>query len=90
MERFRKELIVNDEKRIFEFSKMRNMNGVKFFVTSFDSNQKPISFSLKESGERGGWKLAPGALRWLYAIETELSDAIIELDMSSPKASVKK
>lgn len=51
------------------------MNGEKFFITSKDSNQKPISFSLKPAGE-GKWKLMPGSLRWLYAIETELSNAI--------------
>jgi hypothetical protein len=90
MERFRKEIAVNDEKRMFEFNKMRNMNGVKFFITSFDEKQKPISFSVKQTGERGNWKLTPGALRWLYAIENELSDAIIEVDMPSQKTSVKR
>ena len=77
MESFKKEIIVNNETRLFEFSKMKNMNGVKFFITSKDSNQKPIAFSLKQT-DRGNWKLTPGSLRWLYDIETELSDAIIE------------
>jgi len=77
MERFKKEITVNNEPRVFEFSKMKNMNGVKFFITSKDSKQKPIAFSLRESGQ-GNWKLTPGSLRWLYDIEGELSNAIRE------------
>ena len=77
MERFKKEITVNNEKRLFEFNRMRNMSGEKFFITSKDSNQKPIAFSLKETDE-GKWKLVPGSLRWLYDIEVELSNAIRE------------
>jgi hypothetical protein len=77
MERFNKEILVNNEKRVFEFSRMKNMSGVKFFITSKDANQKPISFSLTQSGE-GNWKLMRGSLRWLYDIESQLSDAILE------------
>jgi len=77
MERFRKEITVNNEVRVFQFNRMTSMSGVKFFITSTDSNQKPIAFSLKQT-DRGNWKLTPGSLRWLYDIETELSDAIIE------------
>jgi hypothetical protein len=77
MDRFKKEITVNNEARLFEFSKIKNMIGVKFFITSKDANQKPISFSLRESSE-GKWKLTPGSLRWLYDIEMELSNAIIE------------
>lgn len=77
MDRFKKELSVNNDKRLFEFTRMKNMNGVKFFVTTEDSNKKPIAFSLKQTGE-GNWKLFPGALRWLYDIEKDLSDAIID------------
>ena len=80
MERFKKEINVNKEPRVFEFLKMKNMNGVKFFITSIDSKQKPIAFSLKE-GEEGDWKLTPGSLRWLYDIEGELSNAILERQM---------
>jgi hypothetical protein len=76
MERFIKEITVNDELRVFEFNRMKNMNGVKFFITSKDSKQKPIAFSLTES--EGKWKLTPGSLRWLYDIEIELSNAILE------------
>lgn len=77
MERFKKEITVNNEKRLFEFLRMKNMNGVKFFITTVDSNKKPVGFSLKQTGE-GNWKLLPGALRWLYDIESELSKAIID------------
>ena len=82
MERFRKEILVNNESRLFEFLRMKNMNGVKFFITSMDSNQKPIAFSVVQTSE-GKWKLLPGALRWLYAIESELSDAILETRVKS-------
>ena len=78
MERFKKDISVNNAPRTFEFSKMKNMNGVKFFITSTDAKQKPIAFSLAENDE-GKWKLFPGSLRWLYEIESELSDAILEM-----------
>jgi len=77
MERFKKEITVNNEPRVFEFNLMKNMNGVKFFITSKDAEQKPIAFSLTEK-EKGNWKLTPGSLRWLYDIEIELSNAILE------------
>jgi len=80
MERFKKDISVNNEPRTFEFKKMKNMNGVKFFITSTDAKQKPIAFSLKETDE-GSWKLFPGSLRWLYEIEGELSDAILQMQM---------
>jgi hypothetical protein len=80
MDRFRKEITVDNETRLFEFSRMKDMSGVKFFITSKDSNQKPIAFSLKETGE-GNWKLSPGSLRWLYGIESELSNAILDTRM---------
>ncbi len=75
MERFKKEITVDNEKKLFEFSRMKDMSGVKFFITSTDANKKPIAFSLKQTGD-GNWKLTPGSLRWLYGIEVELSDAI--------------
>jgi hypothetical protein len=80
MERFKKDITVDNEPRVFEFMRMKNMNGVKFFITSKDSKQKPIAFSLTETGE-GNWKLTPGSLRWLYDIEGELSNAIVETQM---------
>ena len=78
MERFKKDISVNNEPRAFEFRKMKNMSGVKFFITSTDAKQKPIAFSLKETDE-GKWKLFPGSLPWLYEIESELSDAIRQM-----------
>jgi hypothetical protein len=54
---------------------MENVNGVKFFITSKDEKKKPISFSLTRAKE-DTWKLNPGSLRWLYEIESQLSDAI--------------
>ena len=82
MERFKKEILVNNEIRVFDFLRMKNMSGVKFFITSTDSNKKPIACSLKETDE-GTWKLVPGSLRWLYAIESELSDAILDTRVAS-------
>ena len=80
MERFKKDINVNSEPRAFEFNKMKNMSGVKFFITSTDGKQKPIAFSLKET-EEGKWKLLPGSLPWLYEIESELSDAILQMQV---------
>jgi len=80
MERFKKDISVNKEPRAFEFNKMKNMNGVKFFITSTDAKQKPIAFSLEQTDE-GKWKLFPGSLRWLYEIESELSDAILQMQV---------
>ena len=75
MERFSKQIAIGTEERKFEFTRMENVNGVKFFITSKDENKKPISFSLTRAKENT-WKLLPGSLRWLYAIEAQLSDAI--------------
>ena len=77
MNRFIKEISVGNEIKRFEFNRMKNMSGEKFFITSIDSKQKPIAFSVKETAD-GHWKLLPGALRWLYDIEVELSNAIRE------------
>jgi len=80
MERFSKEIAVGKETRMFVFTRMENVNGVKFFVTSNDENKKAISFSLMRRKE-DGWKLLPGSLRWLYAIEPELAAAIVDTRM---------
>jgi hypothetical protein len=72
---FSKEIEVGNETRVFLFTRMENVNGVKFFITSNDENNKPISFSLTRA-KQGNWKLMPGALRWLYDIEGQLADAI--------------
>ncbi len=76
METFTKQIVVGTESRLFEFKRLENVNGVKFFIISKDEKNKPISFSLLRSKENT-WKLTPGSLRWLYDIESQLSDAII-------------
>lgn len=81
MERFTKEIEVGNEMRSFEFKRMENVNGVKFFITSKDEKKKPISFSLRR-GVENKWKLMPGSLRWLYDIESQLSDAIQDTQMN--------
>ena len=75
MERFVKEIEVGNENRLFEFTRMENVNGVKFFITSKDEKKKPSSFSLVRAKD-DNWKLNPGSLRWLYGIESQLADAI--------------
>lgn len=77
MDSFSKEIVVDNESRMFQFQRMENVNGVKFFITSKDEKNKPFSFSLRR-GLENKWKLMPGSLRWLYAIESQLSDAIID------------
>ena len=77
MERFSKQITLGDEQRLFEFTRLENINGVKFFITSVDENKKPFSFSVKRK-DGNHWKLMPGAQCWLYEIEDELSNAITE------------
>ena len=76
MDRFKTEITVDNKQRLFEFTRMKNMSGVKYFITSMDANQRPIAFSLVQA-DKGNWKLMPGSLRWLYDIETALSNAIL-------------
>ena len=78
MDRFLKEIEVDKKLRQFSFTRMENVNGEKFFITSKDTNQKPMSFSLRQNNHTGSWKLALGSPRWLYDIEEELSNAIME------------
>jgi hypothetical protein len=78
MERFSKKIAVDKEVRLFVFTRIENTNGVKFFITTTDSNQKPVACSLKQREHGTDWKLIPGSLRWLYEIEEDLSNAIIE------------
>ena len=78
MEQFSKQIKVGKETKLFEFAKLENVNGVKFFIKSTDSNQRPFAFSLRQNQYEADWKLVPGSLRWLYQIEKELSDAIME------------
>ena len=78
MEQFSKQIKIGKETKLFEFTRIKNANGVKFLITSTDSNQKPIAFSLRQSQHKPDWKLIPGSLRWLYEIEEQLSNAIME------------
>jgi hypothetical protein len=77
MEQFSKEISVGKEKRLFFFNRMTNVNGVKFFITTQDEAQKAFSFSVKQN-DNADWKLVPGSARWLYAIESQLSEAITD------------
>ena len=77
MEKFSKQITVGNEPRLFEFTRLENFNGVKFFITSVDENKKPFSCSVKRK-DGNHWKLVPGSQRWLYEIEDELSNAIVE------------
>ena len=77
MEQFNKQIAVGKETRLFQFTRMKNVNGVKFFITSHDENNKAISFSLTQKDD-ADWKLLPGSPRWLYAIESQLADAIAD------------
>jgi hypothetical protein len=81
MERFTKEIEVGKETRLFEFTMMKNVNGEKFFITTKDANKKPVSCSVRQK-EAKEWKLIPGSHRWLYEIESQLSDAIIDTRLS--------
>lgn len=78
MDQFSKTIVVEKQKRLFQFSRIENANGVKYFITSTDADEKPVAFSLRQNRYDEHWKLVPGSLRWLYAIEEKLSDAINE------------
>ena len=77
MEQFSKEIMVAADAKRFHFQKRTNIEGVKYFITTLDERQKPISFSMKQNKD-GVWSLTPGSLRWLYDIRKELADAILE------------
>ncbi|HEY1116036.1 MAG TPA: hypothetical protein VGE66_20880 [Chitinophagaceae bacterium] len=77
MERFNRNIMVGAESRCFHFTRMKNREGVKSFITTVDERKKPVSFSMKKNN-RGDWSLTPGSLRWLYDIEFARAAAIIE------------
>lgn len=77
MDQFNRAIKVGTADKRFEFSKIYNIDGVKFFITTVDEKNKPISFSMKKN-KLGEWSLTPGSLRWLYDIRTELADAIVD------------
>lgn len=80
MEKFSKQIAVGDKSMMFEFTRMKNANGVKFFITSKDENDKAFAFSLIP--KENSWRLFPGSPRWLYAIEGLLIDAILNTRVS--------
>lgn len=83
MDEFQKEIAVGAVPRRFYFKKLTNAEGVKFFITTVDEKNKPISFSMKKN-KQGLWSLTPGSLRWLYDINKELADTIIEAQAQKP------
>lgn len=78
MNQFSKKISIGKETRLFQFTRMQNTNGVKFFITSHDMNQKAFSCSMRQNSYASDWKLIPGSQRWLYEIEGDLSNAILE------------
>lgn len=83
MDEFQKEIAVGAALRRFYFKKLTNAEGVKFFITTVNEKNRPISFSMKKNKE-GLWSLTPGSLRWLYDINKELADTIIEAQAHKP------
>jgi hypothetical protein len=78
MDQFSKKIAIGKETRLFQFTRIENTNGEKFFITSHDLNAKAFSCSMKQTRYASDWKLIPGSQRWLYAIEENLSEAIME------------
>jgi hypothetical protein len=76
MEQFSKQIKVGKETRLFQFEKIENINGVKYFITSGHSTKDAFACSMKQNKYGADWKLVPGSQRWLYEIEETLSDAI--------------
>jgi hypothetical protein len=76
MEQFSKQIKVGKETRLFQFKKIENANGVKFFITSGHLAKDAFACSMKQNKYDAAWKLVPGSQRWLYEIEETLSDAI--------------
>ena len=76
MEQFSKQIKIGKESRLFQFKKIEDANGVKFFITSGHLAKDAFAFSMKQNKYDAGWKLVPGSQRWLYEIEETLADAI--------------
>jgi len=77
MDQFSKQIAIGKTTRVFQFTRIENTNGEKFFITSSDLNEKAFSFSMKQNQYTSDWKLNPGSQRWLYELEEVLSDAIV-------------
>jgi len=76
MEQFSKKIKVGKETRLFQFRKIENTNGVKFFITSGHLTKDAFACSMKQNKYNAAWKLVPGSHRWLYEIEETLAEAI--------------
>jgi hypothetical protein len=76
MEQFSKQIKVGKETRLFQFKKIEDANGVKFFITSGHLTKDAFACSMKQNKYDADWKLVPGSQRWLYEIEETLADAI--------------
>lgn len=81
-QQFSKSISIGKETRLFQFTRMENKNGVKFFITAHDLNQKAFSCSMRQDEHTYDWKLIPGSHRWLYDIQDELSGAIVETSVN--------
>lgn len=79
MEQFSKQIKVGKETRLFQFRKIEDFNGVKFFITSGHLAKDAFAFSMKQNKYDAEWKLVPGSQRWLYEIEETLGDAIASM-----------
>jgi hypothetical protein len=82
MNQFSKKIAIGKTAKLFQFTKMENTNGVKFFITSHDQNEKAFSCSMRQKEYGNDWKLVPGSQRWLYEIEELLSNAIRETSLN--------
>jgi hypothetical protein len=80
MKQFSKEIKVGEETRLFQFKRIADASGEKFFITSGYLTKDAFCCSMKQNAYTSDWKLIPGSRRWLYEIEESLSDSIIEND----------
>ena len=76
MQQFSKEIKVGKETKLFQFKRIEDTNGVKFFITSGHLTKDAFACSMKQNKYDTNWKLVPGSQRWLYEIEDSLSHAI--------------
>lgn len=82
MDQFSKQIAVGKETRLLQFKRIKNVDGVKFFITCGHLTKDAFSCSMKQNAYDAGWKLVPGSQRWLYEIEEALSDAILQTTLS--------
>lgn len=68
-----------EKTRLFQFKKIEDTNGLKFFITSGHLAKDAFACSMKQNKYDAEWKLVPGSHRWLYEIEPILADAIVSM-----------